>query len=319
MANLRDVAQAAGVSISTASNALRGLRGASALVVERVRAEAARLGYVPDPVWAALRSGRARPRAQRLAMVAYVTHRDNPLELPLGFARRGVELGMRGHLVVASRDSSASGLGEAFARLGCRAVLIAEHPETEHLLCADWPGFAVVGMALPRPSIRQHLVAGVEPAAAVARCMTELHAIGVRRPLLICGPHAPPRWEDALRFWVASGQAGDLGMTLAQTWLAEPPIWREALRNHDADGVIALTPWHYWVLREQGVRLPFVSLHAHPADPMVAGVVADPTRDGERCAEFIDELLRHRRLGTPAMPELRLRSVIWQDAPSMRP
>ncbi|HAT10466.1 MAG TPA: hypothetical protein DCS97_07710 [Planctomycetes bacterium] len=80
-----------------------------------------------------------------------------------------------------------------------------------------------------------------------------------------------------------------------------------------------MTAWHYWVLREQGVHLPFVSLNADPTDPMVAGVQADPVREGERCAEFIDELLRHRRLGTPAMPELRLRSVIWQDGPSMRP
>ncbi len=319
MANLRDVAQASGVSISTASNALRGLRGASAVVVARVRAEAARLGYVPDPVWASLRSGRARPRAQRLAVVAYVTHPDLPPELPAGFERRGAELGMRGHRVVASQHSSAVGLGEAFAHLGCRAVLIAEHPEIEHLLCEDWPGFAVIGMALPRPNIRHHLVAGVDPASAVARCLVELHAIGVRRPLLISGPHTPPRWEDALRSWVASGQAADLGMELAHSGFSQPERWESTLNEHRADGIVGLTGWVYWQLHQRGVRLPFATMHANVSDNVVAGVQADPYRDGERCAEFIDELLRHRRLGTPAMPELRLRSVIWQDGRSMRP
>lgn len=53
---LTDVAQAAGVSSSTASRALRGESRVSEATVERVRTVAAELGYVPDKRAAQLRS-----------------------------------------------------------------------------------------------------------------------------------------------------------------------------------------------------------------------------------------------------------------------
>ena len=55
---LADVAQAAGVSPITVSRALRGERAVDPELVERVRAAAARLGYVPDPAARALASQR---------------------------------------------------------------------------------------------------------------------------------------------------------------------------------------------------------------------------------------------------------------------
>ncbi|HSX91456.1 MAG TPA: LacI family DNA-binding transcriptional regulator [Hydrogenophaga sp.] len=55
---LQDVAREAEVSPITASRALRGERGVAAELVERVKAAAARLGYVPDPAARALASAR---------------------------------------------------------------------------------------------------------------------------------------------------------------------------------------------------------------------------------------------------------------------
>ena len=54
-ARLEDVAGAAGVSLSTASRAVRGLPGVSDRSRRRVQAAAARLDYEPDPVARALR------------------------------------------------------------------------------------------------------------------------------------------------------------------------------------------------------------------------------------------------------------------------
>ncbi len=56
---LADVAQAAGVSPITVSRALRGERSVAAELVERVRAAAGALGYVPDPAARALASARS--------------------------------------------------------------------------------------------------------------------------------------------------------------------------------------------------------------------------------------------------------------------
>ncbi|MBT9526997.1 MAG: LacI family DNA-binding transcriptional regulator [Rhizobacter sp.] len=56
---LGDVAAAAGVSPITVSRALRGERSVAAELVERVRAAAQQLGYVPDPAARALASARS--------------------------------------------------------------------------------------------------------------------------------------------------------------------------------------------------------------------------------------------------------------------
>src|SRR5574343_1773908 len=56
---LSDVAQAAGVSPITVSRALRGERAVDPALIERVKAAAAKLGYVPDPAARALASQRS--------------------------------------------------------------------------------------------------------------------------------------------------------------------------------------------------------------------------------------------------------------------
>src|SRR5436305_1797030 len=56
---IRDVADAAGVSISTVSHALSGRRPISTATKERVFAAAAELGYGADPHARALRTGRS--------------------------------------------------------------------------------------------------------------------------------------------------------------------------------------------------------------------------------------------------------------------
>lgn len=56
---LQDVAQAAGVSLISASRVVRGVRGVSPQLAARVREAVARLGYTPDPAARALASRRS--------------------------------------------------------------------------------------------------------------------------------------------------------------------------------------------------------------------------------------------------------------------
>lgn len=57
---LADVAAAAGVHPTTVSRALRGGEGVGSATAERIREVATRLGYLPHPVAASLRTGRSR-------------------------------------------------------------------------------------------------------------------------------------------------------------------------------------------------------------------------------------------------------------------
>ncbi|CAM3389885.1 LacI family DNA-binding transcriptional regulator [Polaromonas hydrogenivorans] len=67
---LTDVAQAAGVSPITVSRALRGERAVDPALVERVRAAARTLGYVPDPAARALASQRSSHVAVLIPMLS---------------------------------------------------------------------------------------------------------------------------------------------------------------------------------------------------------------------------------------------------------
>ena len=68
---LSDVAQAAGVSPMTVSRALRGERRVDPALVEKIRAAAARMGYVPDPAARALASQKS---AQVLVLVPMLSN-----------------------------------------------------------------------------------------------------------------------------------------------------------------------------------------------------------------------------------------------------
>ncbi len=58
MASMREVAEAAGVSVATVSHVLRGTKRFTPAVAARVKAAAAELGYVPNRQASALRTGR---------------------------------------------------------------------------------------------------------------------------------------------------------------------------------------------------------------------------------------------------------------------
>jgi len=87
---LADVAEAAGVSPITVSRALRGERAVAAELVERVRAAAAVLGYVPDPAARALASSRSShvavliPKLSNTVFVDLLDAVQNSL-LPAGY------------------------------------------------------------------------------------------------------------------------------------------------------------------------------------------------------------------------------------------
>jgi LacI family gluconate utilization system Gnt-I transcriptional repressor len=88
---LADVAAAAGVSAMTASRALSGKRAVDPVLVERVRAVAEKLGYVPDPAARALASHRSNHVAVLIPLLSnelFVTLLE---AVQLGLRREGFQ------------------------------------------------------------------------------------------------------------------------------------------------------------------------------------------------------------------------------------
>lgn len=115
---IQDVARAARVHASTVSRALNPRTRAlvTAAVAERVRGVAGRLGYVPDPVAAGLRTRRTATVGVLIPDIA------NPLFPPL---LRGLEatLGEAGYTaIIANTDNDPERAGQALERLAARRV-----------------------------------------------------------------------------------------------------------------------------------------------------------------------------------------------------
>ncbi len=115
---IQDVARAARVHASTVSRALnpRTRQLVTPAVAERVRAVAGRLGYVPDPVAAGLRTRRTATVGVLIPDLA------NPVFPPI---LRGVEsaLGDAGYTaIIANTDNDPDRAGQALERLAARRV-----------------------------------------------------------------------------------------------------------------------------------------------------------------------------------------------------
>jgi len=115
---IQDVARAARVHASTVSRALspRARALVTPAVAERVRAVAGRLGYVPDPVAAGLRTRRTATVGVLIPDLA------NPVFPPI---LRGIEsaLGEAGYTaIIANTDNDPDRAGQALERLAARRV-----------------------------------------------------------------------------------------------------------------------------------------------------------------------------------------------------
>ncbi|ACQ81556.1 transcriptional regulator, LacI family [Beutenbergia cavernae DSM 12333] len=202
---LRDVAERAGVAISTASRALANPGRVSAATRERVRAAADELGYSPGGPARALSSGRT-------GMIALVVPDvTNPFYFGV---IRGTQAQLRDrgyvHVLVDTEESadveaawldrlqrSVDGAVLAASRLSDAAIAARASRLPLVTLNRDVPG--VPGVTLDTPG-------------GVAHALDHLASLGHRRIAYAGGP--PESWSDARRRRVARARARRLGVEL---------------------------------------------------------------------------------------------------------
>ena len=195
-ASIRDVATAAGVSMMTVSRAMRGIDGVSVATAARVRALAARMGYVPNGNARAMQAA-----SSRLIGVSVPNLFNDVFADIIGGMRRGLE-GAGYSLVIDTTDYDldrerawcdrmAAWRPAALVLTGChhhpglRADLARlAHPVLELWDVTDDPVDVCVGL--------DHRAAGAALGAHVAR-------LGYRRPAFVGGPPGlDPRADSRL-------------------------------------------------------------------------------------------------------------------------
>lgn len=202
---LRDVAEKAGVAVSTASRALTRPGRISAHTTERVRAAADALGYTPSASARALSSGRTTTVA---LVVPDVT---NPFYFGLV---RGTGARLReGGYVQVLVDTEESAEAEARALVGLRgtvdgAVLAASRLADARLaeLAADLPIVAVnrTSPSLAAPSVL------IDTPSGLVQALEHLASLGHRRIAYASGPRTS--WSDSRRQAALHPAAARLGL-----------------------------------------------------------------------------------------------------------
>lgn len=232
---LREVAGAAGVSVSAVSYALRGAANIPAETAARVKAAAQTLGYRPNArvgeLMAHIRQARPLAMAEPLAMVYLrgdrtTTRRNGFAQVVEAGARARAE--ERGYRLDAfwleEVEGNARRLAGILSARGISGVLFAPTVGPERIEL-DWPwgdfAVAVVGMsemdvALPR--------AGHHHYEAMREVLRRLAAAGAKRPVLmveaVTNERAHRGWEAA---WLAYGGAG----AARRLWLHHGPTEAE--------------------------------------------------------------------------------------------
>lgn len=327
---LRDIARATGLSLAAVSMALSDSGSLAAATRTRVKATAARLGYVRNPLLGAL-ALRRRPRRDAAAKVPILlvggrTARYSSPSLKPAAVARAAELGyaLRAEFVDLATVNWTSWARVQFSR-GVHGLLLSPLLADQGLPSLPWERFAVVGAGRPLVDLGFPCVSG-DFFAAVLTCHSRLRAAGCRRIGFVPLCHDPEHPDDRARY------AACLLARETDPGAADVPILRTSIMDGTAvveetkrwfvryrpDGVVAFHPGILATLREAGADVParvrFASLNIEEdvaSHRGVAGIEDAILRTQVAAVELLDSRIRHSRFGLEVSPPRVVVDPVW--------
>lgn len=302
--SLKDIAADTGVSVSTVSLALTGDRRVTEATRERVRAAAAKLGYVRDPLLASLAAGRFRHAGKPVRIAVSATGAWT--------ARLKQQAEVMG-MTTCPFESPTEGIQEAAIAQGCAALILYRRGiDIADLAQSSLPTFLWEDEGPANPPV--DLIETCEWWTATSGAIERVRAAGYTRPAAVLIPAKPRHWHDEIR--LACAKAMDVPVF---EWNDETSTAAAAafLAEHHADAVIAGMPHIHEHLQRQGVQLPLVVLLVHPG-PWFAhftGWLPDQDHRGQVTLELIEQRLRYG----PRAPRRIVIPPQWQDGKTLPP
>lgn len=338
-ATLKDIAQAAGVSVMTVSRVLRAAPRVAAETRARVMAEAQRLHYQPDPHLArlmhAVRSRKSKPLRAVIAVIREHLPQDGLLGpgyqyVPVEAIRRRAQ--GHGYAVeefFLGRDGlTPRRLQRILHARGIEGVIVS--PQSQQLPCArlDYSPFAAVtfGYAMSKPAL--HMCAG-NMTLGIQTAAEQLTARGYRRiGVAVTGwivHRSQFGYSGGLLHFQQSLPESDRVplLLLPQNDLSrgfEP--FARWFNTHQPDVVISFDSHAPGWLRRLGLRAPEdVGFVAHDWTPSMSGLAGIDQRRDHLAAAAVDlvvtQLSQHER-GVPEVPRQIMIPPRWVDGPSLR-
>lgn len=337
---LKDVAKAAGVSVSAASHAINGTGTLSQKRRAEILEVAARLGYQRNPLLSRLAARRFRTSGRRQYVpVGYVGFvGENPrlelqAEVPVGLLQEmGKPYGFTfdQHHVVRSRQAAEKLLGSLYRR-GVETLLIGGTDLMSLVRTIDLSRFCVLGVGDIDSEFPYNKVER-DWSDAVRICFSKLRQAGCRR---IGGQFLGGEgqtYQDRLRLGAyLSEQAAHKDIELIPPLLLESDGFglREAFNEwyfrERPDGIVAWSLDPVYGLLEQGIRMPedvqVALIYRHLDDPWYdpfAGVTRNLEVGVRQSLRILFDQLTHGERGRPEVPMTHRIRYAWIDGPSVR-
>jgi LacI family transcriptional regulator len=333
-----EIAAALGVSQNTVSLALRGDPRLPEATRERVRAEAERRGYRPDPLIAALMArvrggGAAGARGGLGVVLAGPKRRDRARHPSLARALRGgrdraEELGYGWtEFWPADEGLRPARLAAVLEARGIRGLLLHPDEDSEGLPELPWARYASAVLALLDRRFASWPTASISPFRHVEMALQQAWARGARS----AGLALPARYDRLLgRLYtgaMASAEALFPGLRVAPCFL--PEDWNEAgfarwWRKHRPEVVLTRAVEAKEWLRAAGARVPEQTGCVHLGwnaglGNEWAGVDPQPEVVGAACVDLVVEQLMHNESGLPVNPKVVLTGGCWVEGASLAP
>ncbi len=324
-----DLARTLGLHVTTVSKALKNTPGLAAATRERVLAEAARRGYVPDPLLTGLAAYRStkRPRALHAALGWIANYpRGTDMAAFAGFddyqagaADRARELGYRLEVFHVDAETATSRIARVLTTRAIRGLVLAPQQHPGARLDLPWEQFAAVsiGLTLEQPAL--HRVT-TDHFQTITRLADILRERGYRK----IGCHLRPRDDARVERRFSSAMSplpGGAPLPVLTAELDGPEPFLDWFRAGGFDAVIvgdARCPdW----LRAAGYQVPEdVAVAAYalaPHDRSMAGMDHHNRRIGAAAVEWVAALMQRNELGPPAAPERLMIESRWKEGPTL--
>jgi len=328
---MREIADEAGVSLSTVSLALRGDRRVRPELQCRIRAIADELGYRPDPAFSELAATRWRHRrSMRGLVLALILHRQtNRLPSPQqGFIEplRNTVTARGYNLDVFDMEEyrSASRLQKVLCNRGIRGLILPAIPTLTHLeaLDLDFDKFTTVSMGVGRTVTPFHTI-GHNIFRNTRRVIEEAWQRGYDRIGVAPFSHTPLAREDAYRIGSALYLREVLGADATIPVLTSPRREDDLLEwfhTHQPQAVITHTAKAYWLLKEQGIQIPektgFAALNiAHTSS--ISGSIVEIQVVADAAVDFVLAQIRQNAWGIPLHRQVIQVDGVWNEGSTL--
>ncbi|EIP98856.1 transcriptional regulator [Opitutaceae bacterium TAV1] len=331
----KDIAQKLGLHRTTVSMALRGHPSIPQETRDRIERIAAELGYVPDPMLAALAVYRsARRPAAFQGMLAWVVNSSGGYNWAHSKMWHdyydGARAGAQRHgFSMETVDLNVPGMAPAGIARTLRArsicgLLLCPQPRARMTLDFPWEDFSAVtfGYTLDHPILHTVVPAQYRN---LTRAMRELLRRGYRRiGLVFHDLHDARTDHNYLGAWYAENHflASRIEPLLYPNHLDYRASLKTWLRKWRPDGIIAGTSDITRNLNALGYAVPediaVVCPGLGTADSTITGVVEESFHVGEVAVDFLVAMMQRGERGVPAHPQRIHVEGSWVEGKTIR-